>query len=125
MKRYILLWFPMIVLAVLNGTLRDLGYRPYLGELAAHQVSTLTLLVLLGVYIRWVIHRFPPTVAQQAWLIGLVWLVLTLMFEFGLGLARGHSMSELLRDYNLFQGRIWVFIPLWTLIAPRFFYRLH
>lgn len=124
MLTYALWWLPMIVLAVLNGTTRDLGYKKYVGEIPAHQVSTVSLLILLAIYIGWVIRKHPPSSAAQAIYIGLLWLALTLAFEFGLGLARGHSMSHLLKDYNILKGRIWVLVPLWTAIAPYMFYKL-
>ena len=57
-------------------------------------------------------------------LIGIVWLVMTLVFEFGFGLYRGNSFKMLLADYNLPAGRLWVLIPLWVLIAPYIFNRI-
>ena len=48
---YLFAWFPMLILAILNGILRDLGYKKYIGDLAAHQLSTVSLLILFGVYI--------------------------------------------------------------------------
>src|SRR5687767_3349723 len=40
--RAIITWLLFIPIAVLNGTLRELVYRPFTGELAAHQISTAT-----------------------------------------------------------------------------------
>jgi hypothetical protein len=125
MIKYVLLWFPMLLLAIANGTLRDLGYRRYTGILLAHQISTVTLIVFFAFYIHYIIQRFPPSSQGQALLIGLLWLLLTLCFEFGFGRLRGNSWMKLLEDYNLLKGRIWIFIPIWILIAPYLFYRLH
>lgn len=102
----------MIVLAVLNGTARDLWYKKYMSELTAHQLSTASLIILLWVYISFVIKKFPPASAAQSIYIGIAWLLLTLAFEFGFGSYRGKSMNELLADYNLLKGRIWILIPL-------------
>jgi len=124
MLTYLLLWFPMMLIAVLNGTVRDLVYKKYTGELTAHQLSTVSLLILLGVYNWWVIDHYPPASASQALLIGLLWTGLTLLFEFGLGRARGRSWTVLLADYQIWKGRIWVLIPVWLLIAPWVFFRL-
>lgn len=114
----------MIILAVLNGTARDLWYKRFLGDLTAHQISTVTLIILLGAYIWFIIRKFPPHSSTQALFIGLFWLLMTLLFEFGFGLARGHSLSELLNDYNILKGRIWITIPIWTAIAPYIFYKI-
>ncbi|GAB4092532.1 hypothetical protein [Flaviaesturariibacter terrae] len=124
MFRYLLLWFPLLLIAILNGTLRDLGYRRVLGELRAQQLSTLTLLLLLALYIGFVLRRYPPASAAQALGIGVLWLLATLAFEFGFGRWRGHSWSDLLADYNLLRGRLWLLVPLWVAIAPFFYFRL-
>ncbi|RYZ24563.1 MAG: hypothetical protein EOO16_00220 [Chitinophagaceae bacterium] len=124
MLTYLLLWFPMLLIAILNGTLRDLGYRKWLGNLAAHQLSTITLILLFAVYIRFVVHRFPPASGGQALFAGLFWVLLTLAFEFGFGRYRGHSWGDLLADYNLLRGRLWVLIPIWVGVAPYLFFKL-
>lgn len=124
MFKYFLAWFPMLLLAILNGSLRDLGYKKYIGDLAAHQLSTITLIILFAFYIGYIIHRFPPSSSAQAIFIGLLWVMLTLCFEFGFGKARGNSWSALLADYNIMKGRIWILIPIWILIAPYIFYKM-
>jgi len=121
--KYILAWFPMLLLAVLNGALRDLGYKKHVGDLTAHQISTVTLIILFAFYIGYIIHRFPPSSSIQAILIGTIWVVLTLSFEFSFGRYRGNSWSALFADYNILKGRIWILIPLWILIAPYLFYK--
>jgi len=42
MWKYLLSWLPMVLIAVINGTARDLWYKKYVGELKAHQISTIT-----------------------------------------------------------------------------------
>ena len=118
MLKYLLAWFPMLLLAVGNGALRDLVYKKYTGELAAHQLSTILLLMLFAVYTGLIIHKFLPASTTQAFLIGILWMLLTLIFEFGFGRIRGRSWSALLADYNILSGRIWVLIPIWLAMAP-------
>ena len=124
MLKYFLCWFPMLIIAIINGAGRDLWYKKYTGELLAHQISTILLIVLFGFYIWLVIARFPPNSAQQAIYIGLLWLLLTLLFEFGFGLARGNTWEKLLSDYNISKGRIWILIPIWTAIAPYLYFKV-
>ena len=124
MLKYFLAWFPMLLLAILNGTARDLGYKKYLGDLTAHQFSTVTLIILFGIYIKIIINKYPPASSTQAIYTGLLWLALTLAFEFGFGRMRGNSWHVLLEDYNILKGRVWIFIPLWVAIAPYIFYWL-
>ena len=122
MLTYILLWFPMLVIAIINGLIREFVFKKFLGDLAAHQLSTVTLILFFAIYIRFVIMRFPPPSASMALLIGLVWVLMTLCFEFGFGRFRGNSWDTLLQDYNLARGRLWVLIPLWVLVAPYLFF---
>lgn len=124
MFKYILLWFPMVVLAVINGAARDLGYKKYIGELAAHQISTLSLLLLLGIYIFLVLKKYPAQSGTEALLIGLLWMVLTLAFEFGFGLYRGNSWAHLLSAYNILKGQLWILMPIWMALAPYLFFKL-
>jgi len=124
--RYILVWFPMVLIAILNGAIRDTWYGKYIGELRAHQISTLTGMVLLGVYI-WVISRLWPLESRrQALVVGLIWLAMTVCFEFLFGhYAAGHLWSRLIQDYNIFTGRLWALLLIWVAFAPYVFYRLH
>ena len=122
MLTYFLCWFGMLLIAILNGTARDLWYKKYMGELKAHQLSTITFILFLGIYIGIIIKIFSPGSGAEALQIGLLWLILTLVFEFGFGLIRGNSLKKLLEDYNILKGRLWILIPSWLLIAPYIFY---
>lgn len=124
MWRYVLAWFPMVAIAVANGMVREAWYGRHLGELQAHQASTLSALLLLGLYIWWVIRRWPPRSAAQAMGVGAVWLGLTLAFELLFGhYVAGHSWSRLAQDYDLLAGRLWLLVPLWVAAAPYLFSR--
>lgn len=123
MLRYFLLWFPMLLIAIGNGALRDLIYKKYVGDLSAHQISTVSLIIFFAVYIAVVIQKFPPASSMQAIGIGAMWVIMTLSFEFGFGRWRGNSWEKLLEDYNLLKGHVWILIPAWVAIAPYIFHR--
>ncbi len=114
----------MVLIAIANGVVREAWYGRHLSELRAHQLSTLTGVVLFGLYI-WIILRwFRPATTTQALAIGLMWLGLTVAFEFLFGhYVAGHPWSRLLQDYNLFVGRLWLLVLLWVTVAPYLFYR--
>ena len=126
MWKYVLAWIPMVFIAIANGAMREGWYGKHWSELQAHQVSTATGVLLFGVYI-WVLMRiWRPESAEQAMTIGLVWLGMTVAFEFLFGhYVAKRSWSELLRDYNLFAGRVWLVVLVWVTLAPYLFYRLH
>lgn len=109
----------MVPIAIANGAVREIGYGRHLAELQAHQVSTLSALVLLGLYMGWIMRRWPPSSATQAAGIGALWLGLTLAFEFLFGhYVAGHTWSRLLQDYDLLAGRLWPLVLLWVATAP-------
>jgi hypothetical protein len=52
-------------------------------------------------------------------MVGILWAVLTLGFEFLAGhYAFGKSWAVLLEDYDLRRGRIWIAVLVMVLIAP-------
>ncbi len=105
--------------------LRQAWYGKHLGELQAHQVSTLTAIVLFSVYIWFVMHVWPPASETQAIAVGLLWLAMTVAFEFLLShYVAGHPWDRLLHDYNLFTGHVWVILLAWVTVAPYIFFRL-
>ena len=122
---YVAAWVPMLVIAVANGALRQATLEKMMPELRAHQVSTLTGSVFMGLFIWFVVRTWPPASGAQALLIGLVWLVLTVAFEFFMGLVLAHRpLSQVLHDYNLLEGRVWVLFLVWLTLAPWVFFRL-
>ncbi|QCU91160.1 hypothetical protein FE785_07960 [Thiomicrorhabdus sediminis] len=122
---YVLSWFGLVVLAILNGTIRVKGYAQFTSELTAHQLSTLILVVLMGIYIYILTGVFPLDSSQQALLIGGIWLVMTVMFEFIFGhYVMGNAWSVLFHDYNVFEGRVWLIVLVWALLAPYVMYQL-
>ena len=125
MKRYLIAWFVLLVVAIINGGLRDFTYGKHVSELLAHQLSTLIGIALFAVVIHQYVRRWPPTSARQALAIGLFWTMLTVAFEFlFFHYVGGHPWSVLLANYDIAGGRLWPLILLWVLVAPYLFYRL-
>lgn len=113
----------MLLIAVANGALREAVLMKWVNNLTAHQISTATLLLFFTLYIGSIIKRFIPHSSSQAIAVGVLWLVLTLSFEFGFGRWRGNTWEKLFADYNIRQGRVWILVPIWVAIAPYFFYQ--
>ena len=128
LDRHVLLhlaaWVGMLVLAVLNGALREALLTPALGDTVGRQLSTLLLLVLFAGWF-WLLHRrWSLATARQAWLVGVTWLVMTLALETFMGrVLSGKSWSQILEDYDVLAGRIWILVPLWTLVGPYVLFR--
>lgn len=123
--KYVTGWLPLVAIAFVNGTIRQIGFQKALGDLHAHQLSTALGITLFGIYIYWLIRRWKLESQSEAIKIGLIWMVMTIAFEFALGrLILGREWALLLNDYNLFEGRVWVLVLLWVAIAPVLFYRI-
>lgn len=117
--RGLVVWCLLVVLAVLNGGARDAWLSPLLGDTVGRAISSLVLsgLILLATWLT--IGWIGPHTAGQALAVGAIWLGLTLAFEFGAGhYAFGKSWGELLADYDLRRGRIWILVLIVTLVAP-------
>ena len=112
-------WAALMAVAIANGALRETVLVSRLGSGGAHLISTLLLCVAIvavtSASIRWI----GPESRMDAVLIGALWLVLVLTFEFGFGhfIAR-KSWSQLLADYDVLGGRVWLAVPVLTACAP-------
>ncbi|MCU0530026.1 MAG: hypothetical protein MUD04_11205 [Cyanobium sp. Prado107] len=121
----ILAWVPMVVIAIANGLFREQVFARRLTELRAHQASCGTGVLLFGLYVWLIISTWKPSSAGEAVTMGLIWLALTVAFEFLFGrIVVGHPWSRLLHDYNLRAGRLWILVLVWIAVAPYLVYRL-
>ncbi|MBU0688711.1 MAG: hypothetical protein KJ850_10290 [Gammaproteobacteria bacterium] len=123
--RILAVWFVMLLVSILNGTMRDFTYGKHLPDLLAQQISTVSGIVLLGLVIFLYTRKWPFTSARQAWQTGLFWMSLTVAFEFlFFHYVGGHSWQILLANYDISAGRLWPLILLWVACAPYLFFRL-
>jgi hypothetical protein len=124
-SRYLFFWLILAVVAIANGILRQATYGRHMSDLAAHQFSTLTGILLTGGVV-WALNRlWPIHSANAAWIIGVCWLLMTVVFEFGFGhYVAGHSWSRLCADYNLLEGRVWSLFLAWITVLPYVTWRL-
>jgi hypothetical protein len=118
--RALLIWCALLVIVSINGIAREAVLIPLIGEVAGRALSTLALsafiVVLTWISIGWIV----PRSAREAWAIGVIWVVLTLAFEFLAGHYVFHNpWSRLLEDYNVIRGRIWILVLIITLASPR------
>lgn len=116
--RSVLIWFVLLLVAILNGGLREALMLPRLGRGLAQALSTVMLSGLILV-IGWIATPWiAPRTLQNAWGIGVTWVTLTLAFEFLAGhFMFGKTWEALLRDYNVLAGRIWAMVLIVTLMT--------
>lgn len=117
--RSFLIWLLFIPLAIANGALRDLVLTPSLGDTLGRAISSLTLsLLILGLTL-FLVKRLGVDTRAGYLVVGAFWLILTILFEVSFFiLVMGHPMDELLRDYDIFRGRLWLIVLAATFFAP-------
>jgi hypothetical protein len=113
------IWLVILVCAVVNGGFREAILLPELGKPAAFLLSGILLSILIVVvslaFVRWL----APLNTQQSLGVGLLWVCLTLAFEFGFGRWVQHrGWSELLEAYTFQDGNLWPFVLVVTFFAP-------
>ncbi|NDV69608.1 hypothetical protein [Dysgonomonas sp. 25] len=116
----LLIWVCIIPLAIVNGIMREQVLSPIIGESYSLPLSgiLLSLFIFLLSYftIKWVGVRN----AASCRLIGIIWLLLTILFEFGFGiLALNKSFTALLDAYDPTTGNLWILVVAVTFFAPR------
>jgi hypothetical protein len=120
LAKAVVMWLVLLVVMFANGTFRVLVLQPRLGEDLARQVACLPgMALILG--LTWVfLDRVGGEPDARALLaVGLLWLALTVAFEFLFGhYVAGASWRSLLADYDLRRGRLWPLVLLTVLVAP-------
>jgi hypothetical protein len=119
LRRATVIWFLLAFLAVLNGAVRETFIRPVLGEAGGHVVSTLIFCAVIFLVAVTSLGWIGAASLRSAISIGILWVLLAVAFEFLAGhYLFGYSWGELFADYDVLHGRIWVLVPLSSLIAP-------
>ena len=117
--KILLLWAAIIPMAIANGIFRDTVLIRAFGQQRARTASGLT---LSAVIMAWTFLTIPwiqlPGPLHYAG-VGLVWLTLTVAFEFLFGrfVAR-KPWPELLRAYRFEDGDIWPLVLAVVALAP-------
>jgi len=113
-------WLVFMFIAIVNGIAREKVYKPAVGDLTAHQISTVIFVSLIFVVTYLILQASGLQLTDLAALfMGSIWLITTILFEF----LAGHYVfknpwEKLLADYNILKGRIWILVLLATFLAP-------
>jgi hypothetical protein len=116
--RAVAIWFLIALAKSVHGTIRRLFIAPVMGDLSARQIGVLTgstiIFLISWLSIRWIGARKFTYQLE----VGALWVVLTVLFEVGLGLALGYPQARILSDYNVAQGGLMGFGLLFMLFVP-------
>jgi hypothetical protein len=97
--------------------LMNLIYEPRWGALVAHQIGMSTRIVYIFVLAYFLLRYLKEYDTRDLVLIGLVWLGLEEIFEWGGSFLLGRPVEEILIGWNVFAGYMWPYVMLTYLSA--------
>lgn len=119
MKKYImaiLIWIMIIPIAILNG-----GFREYilvkLGILA-RPLSGIILSVCIFAVAYFLVPKIKNCVKRDYIIFGVIWFILTNLFDLVAYIKDGDGFVDLLQSYNILTGNTWLIVVLTALFAP-------
>ena len=119
LRRGFAAWLAIVIVESIHGTLRQVFIAPALGEFNARRVSFFTGIALIFAItcltIRWIGAR----TKRALFAVGMMWALLTLAFEFGLGyFVLGYTRERLFEDYDVSRGGLMGLGIAFMLFAP-------
>lgn len=112
-------WLSILLLAILNGVLRETVLVAHLSKDDAYLASGLLLSCVIVIAATAVAPWLRLRSAGHAMKVGALWLGLTLVFEFAFGaLVLDRSLSDMLAAYRFEHGNIWPAVLAVILLAP-------
>jgi hypothetical protein len=97
--------------------LMNLVYEPRWGTLVAHQIGMSTRIVYIFVLAYFLLRYVKEYSIKDLILIGLVWLGLEEVFEWGGSFILGRPVEEILIGWNIFAGYMWPYVMLTYLLS--------
>lgn len=114
-----LIWLVMVLLAVINGGIREKILAPHWGTSVALPLSGLSLAVLIFTLTYVSLPWFGPLPESSYLLIGAGWVSATVGFEYLLGhFVMGKTWAEINESFNLSGGNLFIMVLLVSAAAP-------
>ena len=118
-SKAVTLWAGILLLAILNGALREAVLIPELGLVIGTMLSGAVLCSCIFVTSFAAYPWWGQLHERVYWKIGVLWMALTLTFELLFGLCvRSDSWQTMLAAYSFKDGNLWPLVLVSTLTAP-------
>jgi len=119
LKTAVRVWLMEILVSGFNFfVLMNLVYEPRWGVLVAHQVGMSSRIVYISVFAYLLLRYVKQYETKDLVHVGLLWLGLTLLFEWGGSFAIGRPVEEILIGWNASVGYMWPYVLLTYLLSP-------
>ena len=119
----ILFWFVLLIIALINATIRELTYKPllepYIG-IWAHQISSITAIIFFFIAIFFFIRNSKENFSKKQLItMSSIWILLTILFETLMNFFwRKISLIQTLQTYYFWNGETWIFVLISLVISP-------
>jgi len=119
LKTAVRVWLMEILVSGFNFfVLMNFVYEPLWGPLVAHQIGMSTRIVYISIFAFFLLRFVKKYETKDLAHVGLLWLGLTLLFEWGGSLAIGRPVQEILIGWNIVAGYMWPYVLLSYLLSP-------
>ncbi len=119
----ILFWFVLLIIALINATIRELTYKPllepYIG-IWAHQISSITAILFFFIAIFFFIRNSKENFSKKQLItMSSIWILLTILFETLMNFFwRKISLIQTLQTYYFWNGETWIFVLISLVVSP-------
>ncbi len=119
----ILFWFVLLIIALINATIRELTYKPllepYIG-IWAHQISSITAIIFFFIAIFFFIRNSKENFSKKQLItMSSIWILLTILFETLMNFFwRKISLIQTLQTYYFWNGEAWIFVLISLVVSP-------
>jgi len=104
-------WLMEVLVSGFNFfVLMNLIYEPTWGELVAHQIGMSTRIAYIFVFAYFLLRYVKAYDTRDLIHVGILWLGLTLAFEWIGSFAIGRPVEEILVGWNIFAGYMWPYV---------------
>jgi len=112
-----LIWLLIIPLAFINGAFREIFLESRIG-VYANPVSCVILCILAFLVSFIFIPRLGNGTNKIYMKMGLLWIILTVIFETVLGFLMGNTFNEIINAYNIATGNFWLLVVIFVGFIP-------
>jgi len=119
LKTAVRVWLIEILVSGFNFfVFMNLIYEPRWGVLTAHQIGMSTRIVYISIFAYLLLRYVKDYETKDLIHVGILWLGLTLAFEWPGSFALRRPVEEILVGWNIFAGYMWPYVLLTYLLSP-------
>ena len=113
------IWLVIVIVAIINGVAREKILTPLIGSSFSLPLSGITLSVLVLVVTYFTIPFIGEVKTGSYLYIGLLWVILTLSFEYLFGhYVTGKPWYEINQVFNILKGNLFILVLIVSAVSP-------